>query len=157
MMKTLITTWKHQFVLCFKCATLPQLVKHRVDDDLLSECYGEKASAKYWCDIYEKETNPEAWFYTSKDHRASLHTECVLGDCAGLMPGRTLTCYLIPFEVVLNNSVTRPLCKHCKSRCMYNIMLKKPGTSGTYFCSISCMSNVTFVDHLVKTEGKIDS
>ncbi|VVB07010.1 unnamed protein product [Arabis nemorensis] len=31
-----------EFVLGFKCATLPQVVKHRVDDHPLSLCYGEE-------------------------------------------------------------------------------------------------------------------
>jgi len=39
------------FLVCFNCATLPQVVKHRVDDHPLSLCYGETASGKYWCDI----------------------------------------------------------------------------------------------------------
>ncbi|CAH8273124.1 unnamed protein product [Arabidopsis lyrata] len=78
------------FFICFGCATLPQVVKHRVDDHPLSLCYGEKARGKYWCDICEKETNPETWFYTCKDHRASLHKECVLGEFSGLMPGSTV-------------------------------------------------------------------
>ncbi|CAE6141884.1 unnamed protein product [Arabidopsis arenosa] len=37
------------FFLCFKCATLPQVVKHRVDNHPLSLCYGEKASAGVSC------------------------------------------------------------------------------------------------------------
>ncbi|KAG7615605.1 DC1 [Arabidopsis thaliana x Arabidopsis arenosa] len=50
------------YVLCFDCATLPQVVKHRVDDHPLSLCYGEEASGKYWCDICEKETYPRHGF-----------------------------------------------------------------------------------------------
>ncbi|CAA0394728.1 unnamed protein product [Arabidopsis thaliana] len=90
------------YVLCFDCATLPQVVKHRVDDHPLSLCYGEEASGKYWCDICEKETYPKTWFYTCKDHRASLHTKCVLGDLVGLMPRSTTDYYDISYEVVVN-------------------------------------------------------
>ncbi|KFK30793.1 hypothetical protein AALP_AA6G026900 [Arabis alpina] len=128
-----------EFVLGFSCATLPQEVKHRVDDHPLSLCYGEEeASGKYWCDIFETESDPRKWFYTCKDHRACLHTECVLGDCAGFMPRSTLEYDdNKPFEVVLNDSVTRPFCNMCKSRCMYPMILKKLGTSETY-CSYYC-------------------
>nr|VDD27808.1 unnamed protein product [Brassica oleracea] len=104
-----------RFALCFKCATEPKVVKHRVDDHPLSLCYGEEeeASGKYWCDICEKETDSKEWFYTCKDQRASLHRKCVLGDSTGLMP-RTVANFLgIPHEVVLNNSVTRSFCIEC--------------------------------------------
>ncbi|KAG7552756.1 Protein kinase C-like phorbol ester/diacylglycerol-binding domain [Arabidopsis thaliana x Arabidopsis arenosa] len=99
------------FVLCFNCATLPQVVKHRVDDHPLSLCYGEKASGKYWCDICEKETDPSTWFYTCKDDRASLHTKCVLGNFAGLMPRGKIYFAKKSYEVVLNNSISRPFCR----------------------------------------------
>ncbi|KAF8116496.1 hypothetical protein N665_0017s0052 [Sinapis alba] len=127
------------FVLCFKCATQPQVVKHRVDDHPLSLCHGEEeASGKRWCDICEKETNPKNWFYTCKDQNASLHRECVLGDYGGLMPRSIAMVSDKSYEVVLNNSVTRPFCSQCKSRCMYPINLKLLGTSETYICSIRC-------------------
>ncbi|CAF1715277.1 unnamed protein product [Brassica oleracea] len=129
------------FVLCFECATLPKVVKHRVDDHPLSLCYGEeeKASGKYWCDICEKETDSKEWFYTCKDQRASLHRECVLGDSTGLMPRTVATLFRQSYKVGLNNSVTRPFCSWCESRCMYPIYFKLLGrTSETYFCSFCC-------------------
>ncbi|CAN8308686.1 unnamed protein product, partial [Cochlearia groenlandica] len=126
--------------LCFKCATLPQVVKHRVDDHPLSLCYGEEeASGKYWCDICEKETDPKKWFYTCKDHRASLHIKCVLGETSWLMPRSTIKDENISCEVMLNNSVTRPFCKKCESHCRYPIMLKLVESSDTYFCSFRCL------------------
>ncbi|CAN6861345.1 unnamed protein product [Brassica oleracea] len=115
------------FVLCFRCATQPKVVKHRVDDHPLSLCYGEEkeeASGKYWCDICETETDSKEWFYTCKDQRASLHRECVLGDSTGLMPRTVATLFGDSYKVGLNNSVTRPFCIECKSRCMYPINLK---------------------------------
>jgi len=126
------------YFLCFDCARLPQVVKHRVDAHPLSLCYGEKASGKYWCDICEKETNPSTWFYTCKDHRASLHTKCVMGDFARLMPGSTLTYSHISYEVVRNNSMSR-FCRACESHCMYPIILKVLGSSALYICSLNCV------------------
>ncbi|KAF2571012.1 hypothetical protein F2Q70_00000118, partial [Brassica cretica] len=130
-----------RFKLCFKCATQPKVVKHRVDDHPLSLCYGEEeeASGKYWCDICETETESKEWFYTCKDQRASLHRECVLGDSTGLMPRTVAKIWGTSCEVVLNNSVTRPFCSRCESRCMYPIYFKLLGrTSETYLCSVSC-------------------
>ncbi|EOA20133.1 hypothetical protein CARUB_v10000421mg [Capsella rubella] len=125
-------------VLCFHCATLPQKVKHRVDDHPLSLCYGEEAIGKYWCDICEKETDPKTWFYTSKDDRASLHIKCVLGDFSGLMPGSTIKFYDKSYEVVLNNSISRPFCSRCELRCIVPIILKKP-IEVEYICSYYCL------------------
>lgn len=130
------------FVLGVKCATLPQVVKHVTYEHPVSLCYGgekEEASDKFWCDICEKETNPTYWFYTCKDQLASLHTKCVLGEFSGLMPRSVANFWDKSFEVVLNNSTaTRPICSPCKSRCIYPIILKVLGTSGTYICSMHC-------------------
>ncbi|EOA19540.1 hypothetical protein CARUB_v10002512mg [Capsella rubella] len=126
-----------RFALCFSCATLPPVVKHRVDDHPLSLCYGEKASGKLWCDICEKETDPKTWFYTCKDHRASLHTNCVLGEFSGLLPRSTIKVKEL-YEVVLNNSISRPFCRSCELHCIFPIILKRLGTSDEYFCSTEC-------------------
>ncbi|KAL9286423.1 hypothetical protein AtEden1_Chr4g0285691 [Arabidopsis thaliana] len=115
---------------------LPQVVKYKVDVNPLSLCYGEKASGKYWCDICEKETNPSTWFYTCKDHRASLHTQCVLGNFARLTLGSKLTYSHRSYEVVRNNTMSRPFCKACESHCKYPIILKILGTSDLYICSL---------------------
>ncbi|EOA21998.1 hypothetical protein CARUB_v10002509mg [Capsella rubella] len=127
------------FSLCFQCAILPQVVKHRVEDHPLSLCYGEdeEANGIYWCDICEEEVDPETWFYTCKDHQASLHTKCVIGDFSGLMPRSTIE-GMLTFEVVLNNSVSRPFCRNCKLHCIYPITLKILGTS-EYFCCFDCL------------------
>ncbi|CAA7044142.1 unnamed protein product [Microthlaspi erraticum] len=127
-----------EFNLCFGCATLPQVVKHRVHDHPLTLYYGEDASGKYWCDICETETDPSKWFYTCKDHHASLHTHCVFGEFGGLMPRTTVEIKDKSYEVVLNDSVSRPFCTNCKSRCLYRIMLKMLGISDAYICSTYC-------------------
>ncbi|CAA7038390.1 unnamed protein product [Microthlaspi erraticum] len=127
------------FALCYGCATLPQVVKHRVHDHPLTLCYGEDASGKYWCDICERVCDPRKWFYTCKDHHASLHTKCVLGPYVGFMP-RSILEDLDSYEVVLNGSVSRPFCTKCKLRCVYPIILKRlgVGVSDGYTCSLLC-------------------
>ncbi|WZZ11829.1 hypothetical protein YC2023_104918 [Brassica napus] len=137
-----------RFKMCFKCATQPKVVKHRVDDHPLSLCYGEEeeASGKYWCDICEKETDSKEWFYTCKDQRASLHRKCVLGDSTGLMPRTVAEFEGIPHEVVLNKSVTRPFCIRCKSRCMYPITLKLLGAPEICFCSVNRLPEVKWAE-----------
>ncbi|CAA7047395.1 unnamed protein product [Microthlaspi erraticum] len=127
------------FTLDFKCTTLPQVVKHRIHDHPLSLFYGEEASGKYWCDICEAEINTRSWFYTCKDREASLHTKCVLGDFTGLMPRSTVEVDGRLCEVVLNNSMSRPFCRTCKSHCIYPIVLKMLGTADEYICSFQCI------------------
>ncbi|EOA19683.1 hypothetical protein CARUB_v10003354mg [Capsella rubella] len=135
-----------KFVLCFKCATLPQVVKHRVDDHPLSLCYDEDATGEYWCDICEKETNPTKWFYTCKDNQSSLHTKCVLGNFSNLMPRSTIEDRNASYEVVLNSSVSRPFCSSCKLHCIFPIILKMLGTSDEYFCSLKCLKQDEVID-----------
>ncbi|KAL9817071.1 hypothetical protein AtNW77_Chr4g0284871 [Arabidopsis thaliana] len=94
------------FYLCFDCVRLPQVVKYKVDVNPLSLWNGEIASGKYCCDICEKETNSSTWFYTCNDHRASLHTQCVLGNFARLTLGSKLTYSHRSYEVVRNNNVS---------------------------------------------------
>ncbi|CAA7051960.1 unnamed protein product [Microthlaspi erraticum] len=141
------------FVLDFKCATLLQVVKHRVEDHPLTLSYGEKEdhpltlsygekAGKYWCDICEKETNPKTWFYTSKDHQATLHTECVLGDLTSFMPRSTIKYSAYSYELVINISMSRPRCIWCKSRCESSIILKMlNGTLNAYLCSYHCLAS----------------
>ncbi|KFK28704.1 hypothetical protein AALP_AA7G035800 [Arabis alpina] len=130
------------YVLDFKCALLPYEVKHRVDDHFLSLCYGEKdsKSGKYWCDICEKETDPKAWFYTCKDCGVTLHTNCVLGDFRGLDAGKRLNIHVKDCETVRNNSMSRPSCHICKSRCIFPIILKllNKNMPDIYYCSNKC-------------------
>ena len=143
------------FYLCFDCARLPLVVKHRVDVNPLSLCYGEKASGKYWCDICEKETNPSTWFYTCKGHQASLHKQCVLGvgDFTSLMPGSTLTYSHRSYEVLRNNPMSRPFCKACESHCKYLIILKMLGTSDLYICSLNCIEGFWYPKIVSGTGG----
>ncbi|KAG7599173.1 DC1 [Arabidopsis suecica] len=138
-----------KYVLDFKCALLPYDVKHRVDDHFISLCYGEDASGKYWCDICEKETDPNTWFYTCKDCGVTLHIDCVLGDFRALEPERTVTRMEykgVQSVTFSNNSMSRPLCNQCKSRCMYPIILKvmDEAMPDVYYCSINCF-DITFI------------
>ncbi|KAL9861578.1 putative chromatin regulator PHD family [Arabidopsis thaliana] len=134
------------YVMDYKCALLPYEVKHNVDQHFLSLCFGdEDANGKYWCDICEKETDPKTWFYTSKDCELTLHMDCVLGDFGGLKPRSRGSRYVNNaskyFVVVRNNSMSRPLCKQCKSRCIFPVFLKswnESSSSYEYYCSELC-------------------
>ncbi|XP_024006873.1 uncharacterized protein LOC18013065 [Eutrema salsugineum] len=103
------------YFLDFRCATLPLSIRlDRYDDHPLTLCYGEKASGKYWCDICERETDPETWFYTCEHCGVTLHVFCVLGNLRYAKPGGKIEGDL---EVRFNNTSTRPLCNNCHCRC----------------------------------------
>ncbi|KFK44932.1 hypothetical protein AALP_AA1G321600 [Arabis alpina] len=134
------------YILDFKCALLPYEVKHKVDDHFLSLSYGENARGKYQCDICEKETDPKTWFYTCKDCKVNLHTDCVLGEFRALEIGRELTTFRhgVTSMAVHNNTMPQPLCNQCKSLCIFPIILKvtqdrMPDKNyPKYYCSSKC-------------------
>ncbi|KAL9286441.1 hypothetical protein AtEden1_Chr4g0285881 [Arabidopsis thaliana] len=53
---------------------------------------------------------PPTSSFPGPDHRASLHTNCVLGRIAGLMPKSAISLSSRSYEVVLNYSISRPFC-----------------------------------------------
>ncbi|EOA25693.1 hypothetical protein CARUB_v10019046mg [Capsella rubella] len=122
--KVVIGCKKCDYFLDFRCPTLPLTVMlPRYDDHPLTLCYGdEKASGKYWCDICERETNPEFWFYTCKDCGVTLH------------PGGKVR---YDYELLPNNTSSRPLCKNCRSRCPGSFIVKQINLDPT-FCSFYC-------------------
>ncbi|CAA7019807.1 unnamed protein product [Microthlaspi erraticum] len=137
------------YVLDFKCALLPYQVKHRVDDHLLSLCYGEKdAPGIYWCDICEEETDSRTWFYTCKDCGFTLHIGCMLGDFRSLEPGAVVTWADggdgVQSVAVRNKRMSRPFCNQCKLRCVLPVILKVVGTGKPfkYYCSFDCFEIV---------------
>ncbi|CAH8360987.1 unnamed protein product [Eruca vesicaria subsp. sativa] len=127
-----------KYYLDFLCATLPVTVSlHRYDVHPLTLCHGEKETrGKYWCDICERETNPETWFYTCYDCGVTLHVSCVVSDIRYAKPGgKTIG----DIELVLNNTSSRPLCNNCHCRCLAPFFLVNE--SGLY-CSVYCLEGV---------------
>ncbi|ESQ46940.1 hypothetical protein EUTSA_v10028079mg [Eutrema salsugineum] len=79
------------FILCFRCATIPTLVRHKYDDHPLSLCYGERnMNSTYCCGICEKEIDSESWFYRCNDCGSTLHIECVFNNLIHSRPGYSL-------------------------------------------------------------------
>ncbi|ESQ32714.1 hypothetical protein EUTSA_v10005411mg, partial [Eutrema salsugineum] len=121
---------KCRFFLDFRCATLPLTVRlDRYDDHPLTLCYGEKASGekasgKYWCDICEREKDPETWFYACKDCGVTLHVFCVVGDfkCA-----RSGDVFDNEHKLLSNSGSSRPTCRNCHCHCPGPFTLRKTG------------------------------
>jgi len=146
--KVVLGCVKCNYFLDFHCATLPLTVSlPRYDDHPLTLCYGEKASGKYWCDICERETNTETWFYTGLESGVTLHILCVLGDIRYAKPGGNIC---EGFELQLNSSSTRPICLNCKCRCPGTFFINFVGYGedhddyNGFFCSFYCLKHVIF-------------
>jgi hypothetical protein len=68
------------FSLCFECAILPLIARHKYDEHLLALTYvAEKDSEEYYCLICEKERDPNHWFYYCAICDFSAHLKCILG------------------------------------------------------------------------------
>ncbi|KAF3947448.1 hypothetical protein CMV_026415 [Castanea mollissima] len=69
-----------EFVLNFKCATLPQTAWNNQHEHPFTLCYApEDDSNEYYCDICEEERDPKRWFYYCADCSFPAHSECILG------------------------------------------------------------------------------
>ncbi|KAG2238949.1 hypothetical protein Bca52824_089809 [Brassica carinata] len=124
-----------EFGLDIKCSTLPKMVKHKNDTDhLLSLCYGEKGSLKYWCEVCEEDLQPNKWFYSCDYCGITFHIKCTLGDFIWIKPGEDRR-----FSVISNNHINRLYCDGCKSRCKFSSILKF--FEKYTFCSVNCFNN----------------
>ncbi|KAF8079723.1 hypothetical protein N665_1004s0007 [Sinapis alba] len=128
------------YILDGKCASLPKKVmRNRYDDHPLFLSYGDmNVDEKYWCESCETKVDPKRGFYTCNDCGVVLHISCVFGDFSYIMPGSFI--YVVfglkdvyiwegymkssKEEVVSNNSICRPLCVVCNSRCKLPSVLK---------------------------------
>ncbi|KAL0658108.1 hypothetical protein Bca4012_078693 [Brassica carinata] len=126
---------KCNFFVDFRCATLPSTIRlPRYNDHPLTLCYGdENASGKYWCDICERETDPETWFYTCNDCGVTLHVFCVVGDLRYAKPGGKVGRSV---ELMPNKRSSRPLCNNCHCRCPGPFILED--YDSVFLCSYYC-------------------
>lgn len=126
--------------LCFKCVTLPTLVRHIYDDHPLSLQYGKKnESSTYWCGICEELINLNSWFYKCNDCGSTLHTTCVFQNLILSRPGCNSTMDdLRQITFVLNTRLSRPICYVCKTRCMDDLVLIDKEESIKLFVCYSC-------------------
>jgi hypothetical protein len=68
------------FSLCFECAILPLIARHKYDEHLLALTYVvEEDSKEYYCLICEKERDPNHWFYYCATCDFPAHPKCVIG------------------------------------------------------------------------------
>ncbi|XP_030958019.1 uncharacterized protein LOC115979997 [Quercus lobata] len=70
-----------EFVLDFKCATLPQTAWCYQHEHPFTLCYTpEDDSGEYYCDICEEERDSKQWFYYCVECSFPTHSKCIIGD-----------------------------------------------------------------------------
>ncbi|XP_010435718.1 PREDICTED: uncharacterized protein LOC104719481 [Camelina sativa] len=118
------------FSLCFSCATLPYKVRYKNDEHLLTFLYGKAANGVYWCDLCERTINPVTTkitgfrgFYRCNECEVTLHTTCLLGVDMYMNHGSKVTVNKEEFSIVRNTTLTRPICKKCRRRCKYRVII----------------------------------
>ncbi|XP_018488203.2 uncharacterized protein LOC108858834 [Raphanus sativus] len=130
------------FALCFKCATLPEKVRYKHDDHMLTLSYGKETSTMmYWCEACEGEVKPKERFYTCDEYCCvTLHIECLLGKYLYMKPGSSFLISRDRKVSVLSNNhhMSRPICCHCKKRCTGKVVFQ---FRGKLICSIECVVN----------------
>ncbi|GKE60895.1 zinc finger, PHD-type containing protein [Tanacetum coccineum] len=68
-----------KFYLHSACALfLPGIINHKLDNHPMKLTYGpvENHKSEYFCEVCEKEFNPNVWFYHCHECAYSLHTHC---------------------------------------------------------------------------------
>ncbi|CAA0407203.1 unnamed protein product [Arabidopsis thaliana] len=128
-----------QFVMCFKCATIPVVVHYKHDEHPLILCCGENSGGLYWCEVCEKQIDPNKWFYTCDDCCTTAHVECIFGPFMHLKAG-TFYCMVnniqCTYTIGSNKGNTRPVCDRCGDRCLYTGFYKVVGDVS--HCSSTC-------------------
>ncbi|KAG2307723.1 hypothetical protein Bca52824_027471 [Brassica carinata] len=128
------------FVLDFKCATLPNRVRYKYDRKPLSLCYdGDKdMTGSYWCEICEGEMDQKVMFYTCESHGSTIHIHCVLGDFRYVKPRLQFEFNGKKWKVALNG-INRPICYKCGFRCKGPFVAVRVGYDNGVVCSLSCL------------------
>lgn len=115
------------------------MYKH--DKHLLAFRDGKEASDHPdWCDVCEsKIVYPiKGGLYACDDYCCTtLHVECLLGRYPyHRKQGQTVKSYFKrKFQVLHNNTLSRPFCHGCKKRCLDKIVFKR---RNDVFCSPFC-------------------
>ncbi|KAF8117542.1 hypothetical protein N665_0009s0065 [Sinapis alba] len=134
---------KCDFVICFKCATLPYTPRYKHDEHYLVFCRGDEAGDSDWCELCEGKLTvggEKEGFYKCNDCCTTLHINCLLGITPYLKPSQKIKArFHREYQLLRNNSQSRPFCNHCKIHCPYPIYWTNLQASTLYtYCSSYC-------------------
>ncbi|XP_010425365.1 PREDICTED: uncharacterized protein LOC104710451 [Camelina sativa] len=151
------------YVICFRCVTFPYKVRYKHDSHFLRICDGKKATDEPdWCEICEGkieevkerespwDERKEMRYYKCNECCTTLHVECLLGRDMYMKPSFSVKDYIsftkhslgsegtkwTDVRILLNSSLSRPICTGCMRRCPFPIVFKG---YNTIFCSWDCI------------------
>ncbi|ESQ42869.1 hypothetical protein EUTSA_v10012961mg [Eutrema salsugineum] len=143
------------YIICFSCATLPYKVKYKHDSHFLKSCDGKDEAnddQPEWCEVCETKIVLEEETETGNGRKElhiffkcdecclALHVKCALGEDINMKPGvHTTTIQGLECQILLNNSLSRPICSGCKRRCPFPIVFNG---FDTVFCSSGCVQRL---------------
>ncbi|CAA7062664.1 unnamed protein product [Microthlaspi erraticum] len=154
------------YVICFRCSTFPCKVRYKHDGHFLTICDGEEVRDQPdWCEACEvqiveygfpglKRENFKFFYKCNEYCCTALHVECLFGNDIYMKPGNTIKDCIaqctyfsdfdgdkwVEYQILLNNSVSRPFCSECMGRCPFPIFFKG---YNTIYCSWVCVP----IDH----------
>ncbi|EOY09677.1 Cysteine/Histidine-rich C1 domain family protein, putative [Theobroma cacao] len=108
-----------KFILDFWCLTLPQIAWYKYNKHPFTLTYdGGSNTDQFYCDISEKERDPNQWFYYCNDSDNTVHPRCILGDLPFIKLGRTLKSFFHPRQLTFVKNIWNcPPCNVCKKLC----------------------------------------
>ncbi|CAA0360854.1 unnamed protein product [Arabidopsis thaliana] len=132
------------YVICFKCATLPYEAKYKHDKHFLTFREGKEESDQLdWCEVCEKRIvySRKDGFYACDHCCTTLHVHCLLGeDMYMLKPSQTITYIKREVHILPNNTRSRPFCHHHdEDRCPHKVVFKWQDQY-MIFCSYRCLT-----------------
>lgn len=125
------------FVVCFRCATLPNKLRYKHDEHFLIFFYDEDTSCQYLCEVCEKEADPKNGIYMCNVCNVTVHIQCLLGKDMYMMPGGIFKLSKKNINILPNNRFTRNICRHCHNRCQEKIVYKISDIE--MLCSYDCL------------------
>ncbi|XP_017633797.1 uncharacterized protein LOC108476183 [Gossypium arboreum] len=106
------------FSLDVGCATLPLAACYKYDRHPLTlTCSDDFEPSQLYCDLCEKEREPNRWFYYCADCDNSLHLNCALGDLPYMKLGNKLKGFHKHPLTIVKYIWNCPPCKVCDEVC----------------------------------------
>ncbi|KAJ0256335.1 hypothetical protein HA466_0093090 [Hirschfeldia incana] len=137
----LLTCIECNYIICFKCATLPYKARYKYDNHFLIFRKKEEGTDNHgWCDVCESKIvySRKGGFYSCDDYcSTTVHVDCLLGKDPYMKPGQfKFTQRDVLIQIFHNKTMSRPLCHGTEYRCQDKVVFKEKNMT---FCSFSCI------------------
>ncbi|XP_024003658.1 uncharacterized protein LOC18010291 [Eutrema salsugineum] len=103
---------KCNFIICFKCATLPYKAMYKYDKHFLTVLCGEEINENDCCEVCERDLRDTCIkvFYWCKECCTTFHTECLFGEDPYMKPGQSYYTMGKEFQIFGKSNISRPFC-----------------------------------------------